>query len=122
MKSLPHTFGQLVNLTSIQLPYNRFVNVPPVLSKLNKLKELDLSHNAITEAVFENTSQIELLDLSDNQLGVVSFNDQDLPSLRKLNLSGNQIEKLPSEIKWVRLEELLVNKNRLRCVYSGKFR
>ncbi|KAI8888320.1 L domain-like protein [Backusella circina FSU 941] len=119
LKSLPQSFGQLVNLTTLQLPYNRFESVPSVLCRLNKLKELNLSHNLITEATFENNCQIEFLDLSDNQLGAVSFNDEILPSLRKLNLSGNQIEKLPNEIKWVKLEELLLNKNRLRCLYSG---
>lgn len=117
MTSLPDTLRHLKNLTSIILPYNQFEEIPAVLFQLEQLKELNLSHNQLKGDILLPKTSIERLDLSDNQIQNVLV---DGCSFTKLNLSHNQLEKLPLLLGWTKLQELNVNRNRLKYLFSGK--
>ncbi|KAI7891954.1 uncharacterized protein EV154DRAFT_419476 [Mucor mucedo] len=104
------------------MPYNSFEKIPEVFFELKKLRELDLSHNKIQKVVLGDNS-IEQLDLSYNEITSIELDEksnQDLISLRKLNLSHNQISQLPSSLTgWTKLQELQVNQNKLKFVFSA---
>lgn len=101
------------------LPYNQFEQIPPVLFQLQQLKELNLSHNQLKDVSLEQTS-IERLDLSDNQIRNIHVDQNHSYRFTKLNLSYNQIEKLPLLLGWTKLQELNVNQNRLKYIFAGK--
>lgn len=104
------------------MPYNKFESIPKVFFELKQLKELDLSHNQIKKVVLGDNS-IEQLDLSHNEICSITLDEninQDLICLRKLNLGYNQITELPPSLtSWTKLQELLVNQNRLKFVFSA---
>lgn len=122
MTSAPNSLKLLRNLTSILMPYNSFEKIPEVFFELKKLRELDLSHNKIQKVTLGDNS-IEQLDLSYNEITSIELdekNNQDLISLRKLNLSHNQISQLPPSLTgWTKLQELQVNQNKLKFVFSA---
>lgn len=104
------------------MPYNSFEKIPQVFFELKQLRELDLSHNKIKKVVLGDNS-IEQLDLSYNEIMSIEFDEnsnQDLIRLRKLNLGHNQIDKLPPNLtSWTKLQELQVNQNKLKFVFSA---
>ncbi|KAI8070096.1 hypothetical protein BDF21DRAFT_495729 [Thamnidium elegans] len=122
LASVPDTLKLLKNLTCIHLPYNKFESIPKVLFQLDQLKELDLSHNQLKQVVLGSHS-IEQLDLSHNEISQFSLDsniDQDLSCMRKLNLGSNQITELPVGLtSWFKLQELMVNQNKLKFVFSA---
>lgn len=103
------------------MPYNDFTNIPDVLLQLKQLKELNLSHNKIGgNVILEDT--IEQLDLSYNEISGFEPRYGDDSRLVKLNLSHNQIDTLPSSFeRWTKLQELLLNQNKLRVLFPGKY-
>lgn len=123
MTALPQSLKLLQNLTSVLLPYNQFEEIPKVLAELSKLRELDLSHNQL-ENVILNNSGLEKLDLSYNKIKSIQVDgaiiDDDVFSIRTLDLAHNQIESLPDNvIKWKKLQELKVNQNKLKFLFSA---
>lgn len=66
---------------------------------------------------------IEQLDLSYNEISQFSLDsdfDQDLCCIRKLNLASNQITELPVGLtSWFKLQELMVNQNKLKFIFSA---
>lgn len=122
MTSVPSSLKLLKNLTSILMPYNAFEKIPQVFFELKQLRELDLSHNQIKKVILCDNS-IEQLDLSYNEISSITLDEninQDLISLRKLNLSHNQIDNLPPSLtSWTKLQELQVNQNKLKFVFSA---
>lgn len=110
------------NLTSVLLPYNQFKEIPKVLGELTKLRELDLSHNEL-ESVLLSNGTIEKLDLSHNKIKSIQVDEtivDDKFGIRTLDLGHNQIESLPANvISWKKLQELKVNHNRLKFLFSA---
>lgn len=110
------------NLTSVLLSYNQFKEIPKVLGELTKLKELDLSHNELEGVVLSN-STIEKLDLSHNKIKSMQIDEtiiDDRFGIRTLDLGHNQIDSLPANvISWKKLQELKVNHNRLKFLFSA---
>lgn len=51
LTSLPHDFGQLTALTSLELRENLLKELPESLDKLTNLERLDLGDNEIEELV-----------------------------------------------------------------------
>lgn len=104
------------------MPYNKFEAIPAVFFQLGRLKELDLSHNLIRKVVLCDNS-IEQLDLSHNEITCITADENinhDLISLRKLNLGCNQITELPPSLtSWTKLQELSVNQNKLKFIFSA---
>ena len=61
---------------------------------------------------------IEQLDLSYNEIESIDIRDG-ASNIVKLNLNHNQIVQLPSVLNWAKLQELLVNQNRLKALFPG---
>lgn len=100
------------------MPYNSFEKIPNVLYQLPQLKELNLSHNQIKGKVCLENNTIEQLDLSYNEIESIDIRDG-ASNIVKLNLNNNRIEQLPSVLNWTKLQELLVNQNRLKALFPG---
>lgn len=118
MAGLPDSLCQLKNLTSIMMPYNSFEKIPNILYQLPQLKELNLSHNQIKGNICLENNTIEQLDLSYNEIESIDIRDG-ASNIVKLNLNHNQIVQLPSVLNWAKLQELLVNQNRLKALFPG---
>lgn len=117
--SVPDTLKLLRNLNSIQMPYNSFKSVPEVFFELKQLKELDLSHNQIQSVEIKDAGTIEQLDLSYNEISSFIV-DSEETNFRKVNLGHNQISVLPSSVtRWTKLQELSLNQNKLKYLFSA---
>lgn len=78
------------------------------------IKKMILSSNALTDTVFKCLpKEIEILELQNNQISVVSSSVLKLEKLSSLNLGGNRLRDLPVCDNFPRLSELLLNSNSL---------
>jgi len=111
---LPH----FTNLRDINVSDNMISSLMP-LSGLPSLKYLQASANGFSSLAVAPgmLSSLQVLDLSFNNLSAAMAFDQlcDLPSLKKLDLSGNSMPQLPSTIiGFTALEHLSLACNGLR--------
>ena len=82
-------------LVHIDLSYNRFVFITPLMFKSNfNLRTLDISHCRLRELNFEYMESVLSLDASFNRIGDLSFANI-LVSVKRLDVSNNLIERLP---------------------------
>ncbi|MCC5945362.1 MAG: leucine-rich repeat domain-containing protein [Bernardetiaceae bacterium] len=94
--SLPAEIGQLKNLTSLDLSYNRDLDFADVFKKLGRLENLTK------------------LNLNSNKLTSLPPEIGQLKNLTKLSLEYNQLTTLPSEIGQLKnLTEMILSKNKL---------
>jgi len=88
----------MVNLQELNLSGNKLVKIEAHdLSGLRSLSHLDLANNQIQTvhaAVFKNTSQILVLDLSDNKLTEVPDSLKYLTQLQTLDLGNNFVSDI----------------------------
>ena len=136
IKSLPKQLGNLINLEILDLEYNELKFIPDSISCLTKLKSITLNNNnlkKLTESIgffqnfikldfdcnrlsklpksINNLKNLSALSLSNNSF--VKFPSIALTSLKELNLSNNNIEIIPNEIKkLINLEKLDLSGNR----------
>ena len=95
-----HLFEDLKNLTTLSLNGNRLEKLDlNVFLNLEKLKELNLSSNAISElndiSLEQNLTSLTTLKLQHNQLVAISKNAfSSAKKLRHLDLSRNKLKKL----------------------------
>ncbi|XP_048409195.1 leucine-rich repeat-containing G-protein coupled receptor 6 isoform X1 [Stegostoma tigrinum] len=89
---------QLPNLRVLELSYNQ-IHVLPSFYNCQKLEEIGLQHNRITEIradTFQQLMALRSLDLSWNNIGFIHLDAfASLRSLRKLDLTFNQLSSLP---------------------------
>ena len=110
---IPAEMGQLSRLEILKASHNqlgaeppaakgvsRFSSppppIPPSLSTLRCLRQLELSHNALTEfpsAVF-TLERLELIDLSENHIAVLPEGVRQMCALIELNLNRNQLNAI----------------------------
>ena len=108
---------QLPNITKLAVSRCNILAFPVVLLQLNKLQELDVSNNHITDLPVDwHSTRIKVLNMADNSLGrgstlhVVS----NLPSLQTLDLSGNSLDTFPTAIQDLKyLRNLNISSNSL---------
>ena len=89
-------------LTRLNLSFNLLKKLPSDLFKCEKLYELDVSNNRISEN-FPNNGlnqliHLSVLNLSYNQLQTIPPGLSELKHLKHLNLSDNLIQKLPLDL------------------------
>lgn len=104
-----------INLEVIDLSANELTEVIG-LSKLIKLKELDLSFNYLDEITVSNAS-LEVLHLSNNDL--TSLDIGAVPNLKNLLLTSNKIQHLEL-LSNKKLETLLASDNQLESINLSK--
>lgn len=96
-----HLFSQLTSLT---ISKNRIKNIPDEITYLTNLTSLDLHSNEIEKINKITLIRLEKLDLGNNKIKKIS-NINRLTNLKDLNISNNNISKIPRE---------LVNMNSIR--------
>ncbi|XP_069668870.1 chaoptin isoform X2 [Periplaneta americana] len=124
--SSPDAFSRFKSLTWLDLSHNRLVRIEDsTFSSLNHLSFLDLSHNP--ELVLETRGRSfkgledSLLELRLRNVSLGSVPDLPLPALRTLRLSDNHIEDIPAEMasNLTSLRRLDVSYNQLQAVPSA---
>lgn len=143
----PQLFLGLTGLMFLDLSRNRLETLPPQTRRLINLQHLHLSHNPLTHFQFRQLpalialktlsmrdtdrtasnlpssldmlTQLEDVDLGENELESAPQFLYTLPRLRKLNLSNNAIGDLGgAQIDWPLLAILNVSSNRLKSLPS----
>lgn len=146
IETIPNTlFIHLTDLLFLDLSYNKLETVPPQTRRLANLQTLNLNHNPLGHfqlrqlpslmnlttlqmrdtqrtlnnipSSLETLTNLQELDLSQNNLPRVPDALYSLSNLRRLNLSDNQITELSTAIElWTRLETLNVSRNKLSAI------
>ena len=101
ISDLPASLALFTGITRLDLSHNRLVCVPECLAALSGLTHLVLSNNLITEAdmkTMTGLSSLRTLNLSGNQLEAIPTEILELTSLRSLYLGGNQIKEVGDKI------------------------
>lgn len=131
--SLPDgLFDGLKELDQLQLSHNDLTSISRLdFQDLQSLSVIDLSYNDITTIhpkAFANNKQLTIINLKENQ---ILFSDSNvrqfmhLYNLRILNLSGNNLTRIPSdlvEMKNGKLEELDLSFNNISMVTFSEIR
>jgi len=127
-------------LRCLYLQMNQLKKVPEILLKTKRLRELKLDHNAITSfsqsvvgylddlevltlsynkidssfvQTISNLTNLRFLNLSNNSLHTIHQDIKKLTNLKILNLTRTDIEELPFNMKFDKLEYLYLASNRL---------
>ncbi|XP_020638029.2 leucine-rich repeat-containing G-protein coupled receptor 6 [Pogona vitticeps] len=114
-----HSFEGLHSLETLDLNYNELVEFPVAIRTLGRLQELGFHNNnikAIPEKAFAGNPLLQIMTLTRAGIRLLPGEMcQQLPSLRILELSHNQIKELPSFHYCQRLEEIGLQHN---CIYE----
>ncbi|XP_043915704.1 p53-induced death domain-containing protein 1 [Protopterus annectens] len=143
--SLPESFGQLKQLSHLDLSFNSFSALPECITELCNLSALLLCHNQLSSlpesinrlskltflSVMKNDLQelprsigelrvLHKLDVSENVLQTVPDEIGNLVSCTELDLSGNVLQKVPESVaNLVSLLELHLQCNCLVTIPAG---
>jgi leucine-rich repeat protein SHOC2 len=100
LERLPQTFGNLVNLAELNLSENRLTGLPSSFSQLTNLTHLDLSGNNLTVLPLNLSclTQLTSLRLNGTHLINVVNNWGALSQLTHLDLSFNRLLSIPDNI------------------------
>jgi len=117
LNSLPPEITKLVNLTDLNLWGNQLKEIPPEIWDLANLTNLGLSSNQLEEIPPEiwDLANLTKLSLSSNQLQEIPPEIWNLANLTELYLVANQLKEIPPEI-WdlVNLTILSLSSNQLK--------
>jgi hypothetical protein len=118
--SLSDALRDPTSVTSLRLQRQGLNSVPPDISKLTNLLELDLSGNEISDAgnSISALTKLEKLDMSGNRLTQIPTAICQLKNLKSLNLSGNRISS-GSLACLSALERVYLNSNSLTAIPEG---
>lgn len=111
---LPNEVGMLDQLELLDASFNELTHLPD-LSRLKKLKKVDLQTNRLGYLPTECKSwtSLEVLHLDDNQFTTPPIHILGLPRLKDLQLSCNHITSLPLELTNLKLTRLGLGANRI---------
>lgn len=115
MMTLPHSIGKLTELEVLSLTQNELTYLPETVGDLRKLEEVGVSENMLRSLPKSFlTLPLRVLDLRYNHVSVLSG---PLPkSLEILDLSYNQLDKLPTVTENNSLTQLYAEVNQIRAV------
>lgn len=118
---LPMGLRRLQFLTSLNLSSNRITNGSfEVISQITSLRDLKLGGNLFygpLDDSFTNLTNLEIVDLHDNNISALPANITKMRKLRIMNLNENNFESLPfTTLAQLPLTELIVRKNKLSGV------
>ncbi|XP_046745055.1 protein flightless-1 [Diprion similis] len=146
IEAIPNTlFIHLTDLLFLDVSNNQLETLPPQTRRLANLQSLNLNHNPLGHfqlrqlpslmnlttlqmrdtqrtvnnipSSLESLTNLQELDLSQNELPRVPDALYSLPNLRRLNLSDNQITELSTAIDlWQKLETLNLCRNKLTAL------
>jgi len=108
----------LSHVTSLNLSDNAFLFVPSQLAILKKLEYLNLSNNSIAEFssdIISNLKSLKALLISGNR--IVQLDNHSLPeSLVELNLCNNRLVDFQEALALTSLRRLDVSNNQIRAL------
>ncbi|XP_023967039.1 leucine-rich repeat-containing G-protein coupled receptor 6 isoform X7 [Chrysemys picta bellii] len=120
-----NSFEGLHSLETLDLNYNKLLEFPVAIRTLGRLQELGFHNNnikAIPEKAFVGNPLLQTMTLTRAGIHLLPRGMcQQLPSLRVLELSHNQIEELPSFHRCQRLEEIGLQHNRIHEIRADTF-
>ncbi|POS87837.1 hypothetical protein EPUL_000744 [Erysiphe pulchra] len=121
LRNLPLGLRRLENLIRLNLSGNQLENeCLHIISKISSLRELTLDHNMLTGQLENDLCKLKnlvTLNLKQNELTGLSDELSELSQLQILNVSENQLESLPfNAISSLPLTELIASKNKLTDV------
>ncbi len=109
-KTLPNSIKKLPALEVLNLKDNNFTTLPDSFTYLKNLRVLNLEHNPYLydEDVFERIKTLNIEDLNFSASGLLQLSDKigEVKSLKKLNLSINDIKTLPPSFSKLNLAVL----------------
>ncbi|XP_048354354.1 leucine-rich repeat-containing G-protein coupled receptor 6 isoform X4 [Sphaerodactylus townsendi] len=118
-------FEGLHSLETLDLNYNELVEFPVAIRTLSQLQELGFHNNnikAIPEKAFAGNPLLQIMTLTRAGIHLLPGGMcQQLPSLRVLELSHNQIEELPSFHRCQKLEEIGLQHNQIHEIRADTF-
>jgi internalin A len=116
---LPSEIGQLTQLHSLDLRNNQLTVLPSEIGQMTYLQSLDVSYNKLTALPpeIDQLTQLQSLSLRGNPRTVLSLELWRLTHLRSLNLQDNKLTALPPEIGLlIRLQSLDLSSNQLTAL------
>ncbi|TWU76071.1 hypothetical protein ED733_007511 [Metarhizium rileyi] len=118
---IPLGFRRLANLTSLNLSSNKLENSSlDIISQMLSLRDLKLSKNQLSgplNSTLMNLGSLEMLDIHGNSISALPSDIKNMQRLRILNVNENKLETLPFDsLSKVPLTELSARKNRLTGV------
>lgn len=118
LQYLPMGLRRLECLTTLNLSRNKLANeILEVISQVRSLRELRLAGNALHGTLgpqLGNLTNLEVLDLHGNSVSALPSNMDEICSLRILNVAGNKLVSLPFDLlASLPLMELDAARNRL---------
>ncbi len=113
LPAIPPQISKLTQLWNINLDNNQIITIPDFLENLPELKWLFLSDNRITAIPdsLGNISQLDSLGLANNQIKTIPESFKKLIRLQWINLNGNQISTIPDFFENLICLELLFLRN-----------
>ena len=113
IKEFPKEFTLLDNLKILNLNDNLIDYIPESIRLLINLKELYLINNNITifPSELNQLINLEIIRLSYNNIKSIDIN---LPKLRELCLTGNQLEEITSLNLCKKLEKIYMSENNIK--------
>ncbi|KAJ7331835.1 hypothetical protein JRQ81_014015 [Phrynocephalus forsythii] len=121
-----HAFEGLHSLETLDLNYNELVEFPVAIRTLGRLQELGFHNNnikAIPEKVFVGNPLLQIMTLTRAGIHFLPGGMcQQLPTLRILELSHNQIKELPSFHYCQKLEEIGLQHNCIHEIGADTFK
>ncbi|RZI30215.1 NEL-type E3 ubiquitin ligase domain-containing protein [Pseudomonas orientalis] len=98
--AVPEAVARMTQLEELELASNAISDPQPLYRQLggDHLRRLDLSRNDLREFSTQAFTRLEHLDLSYNSLANWPGGALNTPSLRTLNLCGNDLETFPEEL------------------------
>lgn len=99
------------NLVKLNV-FNATIESPEVLSRLKKLKTIEIIDARLTQLKLEGLSQLEMANFQSNFLTDVTL--KDLPNLKMLDLSRNNLTAIPKLENVGQLSELNLTENKIK--------
>ncbi|KAG0132059.1 hypothetical protein HOY82DRAFT_538973 [Tuber indicum] len=119
LTALPHNFGELTELTVLNLTNNKLDNgALGVICQISSLVDLKLAKNGLEGELDPSISRLtnlEILELQENRLESLPSSLGQLSKLHILNISHNIIQSIPFvSLLGCQLHELTASNNKLR--------
>jgi len=121
---IPIEYKDLVDITSLQLQYNRIKSLPKWINNYRRLKSIRLSFNERVEFP-PQISELNILNwicLHDCALEEIPRNIFNIKNLKYINLGNNYIKQIPDDVsKLKHLEEIILQGNHLEKISEEFF-
>lgn len=98
---IPNQFFTIAHLERVNIIQTKVQNLPLILSKINKVKDLEIRYCHLKEIPIEirEFKNLEVINLSNNSLKDLPDFLIELPNLKKIHLHANKFTDIPHVLK-----------------------